>query len=95
METAAQPEPSRQNDSGVMLAVRVGSNHLLFIPEDILAEFHGMNCFEVTLEEGRIVLVPRQEPLPSIEEVRDKIADLGITEAEVAAAVAEVRGQGG
>ena len=94
MSTSSNPEPLQPPKNGVKLAVRVGGNHLLFIPDDILAGFPGMNCFEVTLEEGRIVLAPLHQQLPSLEEVRDKIADLGITEADVAAAVAEARAQG-
>ena len=94
MSTSSNPEPLQQPETGAKLAVRVGGNHLLFIPDDILAGFPGMNCFEVTCEEGRIILAPLQQQLPSLEEVRNKIADLGITEADVAAAVAEARAQG-
>ena len=55
------------------------------VPEGVLADFPDSIYFEVTTENRRIVLTPI-EPAP-IEEVWAKIAELGITEQDVADAI--------
>lgn len=66
------------------VAVLIGENQIT-IPEGVLTEFPDSIYFDVTTENGRIVLTPIEPSL--IEEVWAKIAELGITEQDVADAV--------
>ena len=66
------------------LAVVTGENQLT-VSEGVFADFPEADCFEVTIEDGRIVLTPYE--IISIEGVWAKIAALGITEEDVADAV--------
>ena len=66
------------------LAVVTDKNQLT-LAEGILANFPDADCFEVVIEDGRIVLTPY--PVVTADDVRLKIAALGITEADVADAV--------
>ena len=72
------------------VAVLTGENQIT-VPEGLLADFPDAIYFEVATENGRIVLTPI-EPAP-IEEVWAKIAELGITEQDVADAVQWARGR--
>ena len=72
------------------LAVVTGKNQLT-LAEGILAGFPDADCFEATIENGRIVLTPY--PILTSDDVRLKIAALGITETDVADAVQWARGQ--
>ena len=72
------------------VAVLTGENQVT-IPEGVLAEFPDSIYFDVTTENGRIVLTPI-EPAP-IEEVWARIAELGITEQDVADAIQWARGR--
>ena len=72
------------------VAVLTGENQVT-IPECVLAEFPDSIYFDVTTENGRIVLTPI-EPAP-IEEVWARIAELGITEQDVADAIQWARGR--
>ena len=72
------------------LAVLTGKNQLT-VSESVFADFPDADCFEVTIEDGRIVLTPY--PILTADDVRLKIAALGITEADVAEAVKWARGQ--
>ena len=73
------------------LAVVSGKNQLT-VAEGVLAAFPDADCFEVAVEDGRIVLTPYE--ITTIEGVWAKIAALGVTEADVADAVQWARGQG-
>ena len=66
------------------LAVVTGYNQLT-LAEGLLANFPDADCFEVVIEDGRIVLTPYE--VTAIEGVWAKIAALGITEEDVADAV--------
>ncbi len=72
------------------LAVLTGENQLT-VSEGVFADFPEADCFEVTIEDGRIVLTPY--PIVTADDVRLKIAALGITEADVAEAVKWAREQ--
>ncbi len=68
-----------------MLA-KLTSKNQLTLPKAVLADFQDSKYFDVTMENGRIVLTPVR--LTRAGAVRAKLADLGIPEAEVADSVA-------
>lgn len=67
-----------------MLA-KLTSKNQLTLPKAIVQQIDQPEYFDVTLENGRIVLTPMQ--VRPADAVRDKLADLGITEQDVADAV--------
>ena len=72
-----------------MLAKKNAENQLL-LPKEVADLFPETDCFDVQVENGRIVLKPIQ---PSrLEQVRGKIAALGITEEDIHDAIAWARG---
>ena len=73
------------------MRVMMMSGNRITLPEEIVRDFPGAECFDVTKENGRIVLTPI--PKMNIEDIWKKIADLGITEADIADAVAWARGR--
>ena len=72
------------------LAVVTDKNRLT-LAEGILADFPDADCFEASVEDGRIVLTPYE--ITDIEGIWAKIAALGITEEDVAEAVRWAREQ--
>jgi bifunctional DNA-binding transcriptional regulator/antitoxin component of YhaV-PrlF toxin-antitoxin module len=71
-----------------MLAKKTSKNQLT-LPKAIVEHFHDVDSFEVREEGGRIVLVPLRPN--RADEVRDKLEAIGITEADVTAAVGWAR----
>ena len=71
-----------------MLAKKTSKNQIT-LPKAIVADFPGVDYFEVSSENGRIVLQPVRTN--QADEVRDKLARLGIRDADVAAAIKHVR----
>ena len=61
----------------------------LTLPQAVVADFQGTEYFDVTQEKGRIVLTPVR--LNRVDAVRVKLAELGLSEADVAEAVAWAR----
>ena len=59
------------------------------LPKAVLASCRGTEYFDVTEDNGRIVLTPVR--INRVDAVRAKLADLGITEDDVAGAVAWAR----
>ena len=74
-----------------MLAKLTAKNQLT-LPKAVLAAFPETEYFDVTEENGRIVLTPVR--VARANAVRAKLADLGLTEADVAEAVAWARRAG-
>lgn len=74
-----------------MLAKLTAKNQLT-LPKAVLAAFPEAEYFDVTEENGRIVLAPVR--VTRANAVRAKLADLGLTEADVAEAVAWARRAG-
>ncbi len=74
-----------------MLAKLTTKNQLT-LPKAVLAAFPEAEYFDVTEENGRIVLAPVR--VTRANAVRAKLADLGLTEADVAEAVAWARRAG-
>ena len=67
-----------------MLAKLTFKNQLT-LPKVVVADFPGSKYFDVTKENGRIVLTPVR--LNRADAVRAKLTELGISEADVAEAV--------
>lgn len=74
-----------------MLAKLTAKNQLT-LPKAVLAAFPEAEYFDVTEEDGRIVLAPVR--VTRANAVRAKLADLGLTEADVTEAVAWARRAG-
>ena len=71
-----------------MLAKRTGTNQLTFL-EEADAVFGGIEYFEVTKKDGCIVLRPVH--ISPADAIREKLDRLGITEDDIADAVAWAR----
>ena len=71
-----------------MMLTRLTADGRLALPKALLA-FPGVDCFNATVEQGRLVLSPVQ--LSRADGVRKKLEGLGITEADVKDAVAWAR----
>lgn len=71
-----------------MLA-KLTSKNQLTLPKAVISTFPDTEYFDVTRERGRIVLTPVR--LTKADAVRDKLAELGLTEADVDRAVAWAR----
>lgn len=67
-----------------MLA-KLTSKNQLTLPKAVLSSFGDVTYFDVTSGNGQIVLTPVR--LNRADAVRAKLADIGISEADVAAAV--------
>lgn len=61
----------------------------LTLPDKLLASFPGVDCFSASEEDGRIVPVPLRPR--RAEAVREKLAELGVSEEDVKDAVAWAR----
>ena len=68
-----------------MLA-KLTSKNQLTLPKAVLSDFKGIEYFEVTGENGRIVLTPVRFARAGV--ARAKLAELGLSEADIAEAVA-------
>ncbi len=74
-----------------MLA-KLTSKNQLTLPKAVLSFCQGTEYFDVTEENGRIVLVPVR--LNRANAVRSKLADLGLSEDDIAEAVDWARDDG-
>ena len=77
-----------QLDDDPVLAKVTGAKQLT-LPDDLLASFPRVDCFNVTEEGGRIVLTPVR--VRRADAVRQKLAELDITDEDVRDAVAWAR----
>jgi len=71
-----------------VLAKKTSKNQIT-LPKEVVKRFPGVEHFEVVAENERIVLVPLRRS--RARDVRAKLAELGIGEKDVAAAVAWAR----
>ena len=67
-----------------MLA-KVTSKNQLTLPKSIISDFPDTKYFDVSNENGRIVLTPVNSV--TADKVRDKLTELGITESDIASAI--------
>jgi hypothetical protein len=72
-----------------MLAKRTSKNQVT-LPKAAVEAVGSPDYFEVAVEHGRLVLTPAR--IGRADAVRAKLAELGLTEADVAEAVAWARG---
>jgi len=68
---------------------KLTSKNQLTLPKAVISDFGGTEYFDVTSDRGRIVLTPVR--VIRADAVRAKLAEIGITEADVADAVAWAR----
>jgi bifunctional DNA-binding transcriptional regulator/antitoxin component of YhaV-PrlF toxin-antitoxin module len=73
-----------------MLAKKSSKNQIT-LPKAIVASFKDVDYFEVTTQNGRIILEPLRTKKGS--EVRSRLENLGIRETDVDAAIAYARGK--
>ena len=75
-----------------MLAKKTSKNQLT-LPRDIVKAFSDVECFDVTADKNRILLVPIKiaSADAELESIRDKMEKLAITEADVKEAVTWAR----
>lgn len=75
-----------------MLAKKTSKNQLT-LPKEIVGNFPGIDFFDATLEENRIVLTPvKVTPITaSLADVRAKMKKLGLSPDDVSKAVAWAR----
>ena len=75
-----------------MLAKKTTKNQLT-LPKEIADRFPGVDLFDATVERNRIVLVPvKVTPIAtSLENIREKMEKLGISEGDVVDAVVWAR----
>jgi hypothetical protein len=71
-----------------MLAKKTSKNQIT-LPKAIVSDFPDVDYFEVSSEEGRIVLVPVRPN--QAEQVRDKLEALGVSEQDVEYAIKSAR----
>jgi len=94
MLTAKQPMLTARKQ-GVKLSLRTGmlakltSKNQITLPKAAVARVEAAEYFEVSVDEGRIVLTPVR--LLAAQAVRHKLQQLGLGEEDVAAAVAWAR----
>ena len=68
---------------------KITSKNQLTIPKDIIKNFPSTEYFEIVAENGRMILTP--VIINSADKARQKLAELGITEQDVQAAVSWAR----
>ena len=73
-----------------MLA-KLTSKNQLTLPKAVIVDYPGTEYFDVASENGRIVLTPVR--VNRADAVRAKLVDMGLSEADVADAVAWARGR--
>ena len=74
---------------GISMLAKLTSKNQLTLPKAVIADFQGLEYFDVTKENGRIVLTPVR--VNRADAVRAKLAELGMSETDVADAVAWAR----
>ena len=75
------------------MRAKLTDGNQLVLPDEIAAALHGVEYVEVELKDGCLILTPVKRI--SLQDVQDKVARMGITEADVADAVAWARRGGG
>ena len=68
---------------------KLTSKNQLTLPKSVISDFPGIEYFDVIKEKGRIVLTPVN--IVQADTVRAKLAELGVTEADITEAIAWAR----
>lgn len=71
-----------------MLAKRTSKNQIT-LPKAIVADFEGIDYFEISQQDGRIILEPVQTN--QADKVREKLNSLGISESDLEDAIQYAR----
>ncbi len=71
-----------------MRAKVTGPNQIT-LPDEVALALHGVEYVEIELRDGCLILTP--EPRTATDAVREKLAKIGITEQDIADAVAWAR----
>lgn len=70
------------------MLTRKSSKNQITLPVALLAELPSSDYFEATVENGALVLCPvRVVPAVDLEQIRTRLAEAGVTEAEVPEAI--------
>lgn len=73
-----------------MLAKKTSKNQIT-LPKKIVEQFPDVDYFDVSEEKGRIILLPVKQN--SADQVRDKLAEMGIVAEDISEALNWARGQ--
>ena len=68
---------------------KLTSKNQLTLPKSIISDFPGIEYFDITKEDGRIVLTPVN--ITQTDTIRTKLAELGVTETDITEAIAWAR----
>lgn len=68
---------------------KLTSKNQLTLPKSIISDFSGVEYFDVTKETGRIILTPVN--IAQADAVRTKLAELGVTQADITEAITWAR----
>ncbi len=71
------------------MRAKLKDGNQLILPDEVALALHGVEYVEIEVKEDRLVLAPT--PRTAADEVREKLSKLGITEQDVADAVAWAR----
>ena len=71
------------------MRAKLKDGNQLILPDEITLALHGVEYVDIEVKEDRLVLTP--VPRTAADEVREKLAKLGITEQDIADAVAWAR----
>ena len=101
MDTAVKADRSQRPESFPPVVIPVKGGHGLTLPEEVIAQFPGIDAFEVSIQGQRIVLEPMRHgefartpaALLAHEAIQRQAAARGLTEQDVAAVVKWTRGQ--
>ena len=68
---------------------KLTSKNQLTLPKSVISDFPGIEYFDVVKDKGRIVLTPVN--IAQADTVRAKLAELGVTEADITEAITWAR----
>ncbi len=69
------------------MLVRLSSKNQITVPRKILAKLPNAKYFEVELKEGKLVLKPVEVVESKLEQIQQKMTDLGLREDSVVEAI--------
>jgi hypothetical protein len=84
-----QPRPSKDSWYPYFVLTKKTSKNQITLPKRIADQFPAVDYFEVTAEAGKIILRPVD--IAQLLRVREKLAELGLDEDDIRAAVAWAR----
>ena len=70
---------------------KLTSKNQLTLPKDIVSQFPAIEYFDISTEDGKLVLTPVR--LQAANNVRDKLSELGINQEDINQAIKWSRGE--